>query len=142
MLFSQRVEINKINKAKCQLIAMTKIHCLGKVIQIFFVCHAINIFIIPKKIFPSQYKTATQAKIPCEECIEIKKVHILILVGNKCAGNILTIFIYVCKTLINYFAPVMSYPHCQIHSWCKIVNPRIDRSDIIKVDKTNYGFSI
>src|SRR6186713_325523 len=142
MLFSKRVEINKINKAKCQLIAMTKIHCLAKVIQIFFVRHAVNVFIITKKIFPSEYKTAAQAKIPCKECIEIKKVHILILVGNKCTGNILSIFINVCKPLISYFAPVMSYPHCQIHSWCKIVNTRIDRGNIIKVDKTYYRLSI
>src|SRR6187549_1247720 len=99
---------------------MLQINSLSKVLKVLCMHSAINIFIIPKKIFPSQYDTAAQTEIPGKESIQVKKVHILILVGNKWTGNISSLFINICKPFINYFAPVMSYTHCQIHSWCKI----------------------
>src|SRR6187200_2463957 len=142
MLFFQRIEINKINKAECQFISVLQINCFAEIFKVLCMQSAINIFIVPQKIFPSEYDTAAETEIPGKESIKIKKVHILILVGNKWPGNIFSIFVNICKPFINYFAPVMPYSHRQVHSWCKIVNTRINRSNIGEVNKADDRLAI
>ena len=108
MFFAKLVVIQKINEPNSNFIAMAQIKYFTKVVQVTILSRKVYNFIIAQPVFISQHYTAAQAKIPCKKSIQIKDIEIFILPIYKSSWQQIAFCIYIMKTYIVNFIPVMS----------------------------------
>src|SRR6185503_5626113 len=115
--------------------------CLSKVFHIVSLTDSIYKFIVSQRILISYYQATAEAEIPGKKSIYIEYVDVFIPAGNKWQRYRITIVIYVCKTVVDHIAPIMSCPERQINAGSKIVNGRKYRCNIFEIDKRYNGLA-